>query len=97
MSTGTSNSFFLSFHKRKRILPTFLAQTKSECVPCDIFCFWTLLQQVQLFSLFKSLQFNFLCLQQKYIIKQEEIFREIKIKIVHDVSFIDKNPYFTNI
>ena len=39
MSTGTSNSFFLSFHKRKRILPTFLAQTKSECVPCDIFCF----------------------------------------------------------
>ena len=30
-----------------------------------------LLQQVQLFSLFKSLHFGFLCLQQKYIIKQE--------------------------
>ena len=56
----------------------FLSQTKSEWVPCDIFCSWTLQQQVQLFSLFKSLHFNFLCLQQKYIIKQEEIFREIK-------------------
>ena len=31
------------------------------------------------------------------MIKQEEIFRDIKIKIVHNVSFIDKNPYLTNI
>ena len=31
MSTGTSNSFFLSFHKRKCILPTFFSSDK-KCV-----------------------------------------------------------------
>ena len=78
LSTGTSITFFLSFHKPKCLLTTFFYPRQkvsgfpvTSSVP-------KLQQQVQLFSLFKSPLFNFLCLQQKYIIKQEEIFREIK-------------------
>ena len=43
----------ISFHKPKCLLTTFLSQRKSEWVACDI-CFWTILQKVQLISLFKS-------------------------------------------
>ena len=78
MSTGTSITFFLSFQGFECLLSKFfIADKKGNGFPvmssvselCSNRCSC---------SLFKSLHFNFLCLQQKYIIKQEEIFRNKK-------------------
>ena len=74
MSIGTSITFFLTFHNPKCLPTTFFIPDKKYGVLCDVFYFWTLLQHVQLFSLFKSTNW-FFCQQQKYIIKQEVNFR----------------------
>ena len=98
LSTGTSITFFLSFHKPKCLLTTFFYPRQkvsgfpvTSSVPelCSNRC------SCSLFSSLYTLIF-FACNKNTSSNKRKSLER-YKIKIVHDKFLIDKNSYFTNI